>query len=263
VITGPEDAGDLWVHDLSGRPPLRLFDTASNVGPVWSPDGTRVAFSSGGAVLGSYTVQWLRADGSEREPHRVDSGASVAGPSAWLREDQLLVSAYVDGGFDIRVAAVEGGTPPRALVASHDIERAARRSPNERWLAYESNRSGQIDIWVQAYSGGAPIRVSHNGGVEPVWSRDGRELFYLRGTTMIGVKVNPDQKTFVIEREDELFEVPFRRPATGGGGRSYDVARDGRFLVIQPTKLAKNRPPGSIVIVQNWHEELKRLVPTQ
>jgi serine/threonine-protein kinase len=266
MITGPEAAGDLWVHDLGGRPPLRLFYAASNAAPVWSPDSTRVAFTSGGGGPGSYTIYWLAADGSERgEPHRVDAGTPIAEPTAWLREDELLVSAFVPGGlFDVRVAAVAPDGRPRALVASGDIERSARRSPDEKWLAYESDRSGQMEIWVGAYSGGAATQVSRSGGVEPVWSRDGKELFYLRGTTMIGVKVKPEQPTFAFEREEALFEVPFRRSSAGAGGRSYDVAPDGRFLVIQPTTGANARTAtSSIVVVQNWTEELKRQVPTR
>jgi eukaryotic-like serine/threonine-protein kinase len=264
VITGAEDAGDLWLHHLSGRPPLRLFDAANNTAPVWSPDGTRVAFSSGGAGQGAFEIYWLSADGSEREPHRVDPGTAVAEPTAWLPEGELLVTSYSAGrGFDIRAVPIEPGARTRELIASNDIERAARRSPDGRWLAYESNRAGRIDIWVRPYSGGAPIRVSHNGGVEPVWSHDGSELFYLQGMTMVGITVKPDRSAFAFESEETLFDVPFRRPTSSAGGRSYDVAPDGRFLVIQPIARAQPRSPGSsIVVVQNWLEELKRLVPT-
>ena len=265
MITGPENAGVLWVYSLSGRPPLPLFQTADNESPVWSPDSTRLAFGSGGAAAGSYLVYWLPANGSEREPHRIDSGATIAAPTAWVTEREIVVSAFIPGaGFDIRVAQVEPGAASRELIASKDIERAARLSPDGRWLAYESNRSGQLDIWVRAYSGGAPIRVSQNGGVEAAWSRDGSELFYLRGNTMIAVKVRSDRSTFDVVGDDELFEMPFKWSAVGAGGRSYDVAPDGRFLVIQPMTRTKTPAAGSsIVVVQNWLEELKRRVPTR
>lgn len=168
VVTGPPEDGDLWVHDFGGRPPLRLFDGANNSAPVWSPDGKRVAFASGGAAMGAYPIYWMHADGSDREPHPAYSGAIGAWPSSWSSRD-LLVSAFVPGaGFDIRAASLDSDASSRAVIASSGIERAAQVSSDGQWFAYESNRSGQIDVWVQGYSGGPPTRVSRGGGVEGV-----------------------------------------------------------------------------------------------
>jgi dipeptidyl aminopeptidase/acylaminoacyl peptidase len=263
VVTGQSEDGDLWVHDFGGRPPLRLFDGANNSAPVWSPDGKRVAFASGGAAIGAYPIYWMHADGSDREPHPAYSGAGIAGPSSWSSRD-LLVSAFVPGaGFDIRAASLDSHANSRAVIASSGIERAAQLSPDGQWLAYESNRSGQIDVWVQSYSGGPPIRVSRGGGVEPVWSRDGRELFYLRGMTLMAATIRGGPSSLAVESETALFDLPFKAPTAGAGSRSYDVAPDGRVLVFQPSAASvRTRPGSSIVVVQNWIEELKRLVPT-
>jgi hypothetical protein len=169
-----------------------------------------------------------------------------------------------DANDNIRKVPVAGG-PPQDLVASEYLERHATRSPDGRWLAYESNRSGQNDIWVRAYAGGAPVRVSPAGGVQPVWSRDGRELFYLQGTTMMAVAVRPGTETFAFGDARELFDASFARFEVGtyeAPGSSYDVAPDGRFLMIQPVARPQTAPT-RIIVVQNWFEELKRRVPVR
>ncbi|MCZ6750377.1 MAG: hypothetical protein O7E51_00945, partial [Acidobacteria bacterium] len=114
---------------------------------------------------------------------------------------------------------------------------------------------GAPEIWVQAYpDSGAPIRVSPNGGFEPVWGPEGRELFYLEDDKMMAVRVEPDHPEFRFQPPEVLFEGGYHlafRP-------NYDVGPEGRFLMI------KNEESEAVPInvVLNWFEELKRLVPT-
>jgi Tol biopolymer transport system component len=256
--------GELWIHDLAGRPPLPLYQERANDFPVWSPDGKRIAFQSGDA--GVLPVFWLPADGSSHEPQRVDIGANISTPTAWLPDGRLLLTSFVGGAeFDIRITSVADGHP-RDVLATKDLERNARLSPNGRWLAFESNRSGQGEIWVLAFPGGAPVRVSQKGGSEPVWSHDGRELYYVQNGTLMAVAVKPDQKDFRFDSAVELFGLPYLGDQGGfGTGGVYDVSADGRFLTIQPTARTDNDPipSGSIVVVQNWDQELKGLVPVK
>jgi Tol biopolymer transport system component len=131
-------------------------------------------------------------------------------------------------------------------------------SPNGRWLAYVSNRSGQSEIWVQAYPAGLPLRVSSNGGYQPLWSADGRELFYRRDGAVIAVAVETTTGEFSFVAPQQLFEGPYvQNEAT----RTYDVAPDGRFLMILPEGVDQSKDTGSIVVVQNFTDELKRRVP--
>jgi Tol biopolymer transport system component len=269
VITGLADAsggGELWLHELDGRPATLLFGPQSQryiQQPIWSPDGTRVAFSWG--PPGSQRIHWLPADGSDSDPRPIEAGVGIPGPTAWLREDELLFDTFSGrANSDVRKVPVAGG-PPQDLVASEYLELHATRSPDGRWLTYEANRSGQNDVWVRAYAGGAPVRVSPAGGVQPVWSRDGRELFYLQGTTMMAVAVRPGTETSAFDEARALFDASFARLEPGAfepGGSSYDVAPDGRFLMIQPVARPQTAPTG-IVVVQNWLEELKRHVPVR
>jgi hypothetical protein len=102
------------------------------------------------------------------------------------------------------------------------------------------------------------VRVSQDGGRQPVWSRDGKELFYLQADRLMAVAVKGRAERFEFDRAAELFTVPY---VVEG---AYDVAADGRFLMIQPTAQSGATPaPGEIVVVQNWDQELKRLVPTR
>jgi hypothetical protein len=114
---------------------------------------------------------------------------------------------------------------------------------------------------VQGYPDGVAVRVSTNTGYEPQWSLDGRELYYLQGNAMMAVAVETEGE-FSFEAPQLLFAGPFV-VAPNPLVASYDVARDGRFVMVEPPGASAAATPASIVVVQNWAEELKRLVPTQ
>ena len=148
---------------------------------------------------------------------------------------------------------------PRDLVKTASIEGSAgiALSPDGRWLAYTSNITGRSEVWVQPYAGpGAPVRVSPNGGVEPLWEREGRELYYVEGNQMMSVPVRPGP-TFEFEPAEPLFEHRYARVTIP----SYDVGPDGRFLMIKPS----GPPPGTapISVVLNWTGLLSRRLTTR
>jgi len=186
-------------------------------------------------------------------------------PLAWMPNGRLIVAGVRAGAADLVTVPAEGGTS-EDLIRTEFVEDATSVSPDGRWMAYRSTRSGRPEIWVQATAGSAPVRVSQNGGREPVWARDGRELYYLEGNKMIALAVKPGQE-FSFGARTELFDQPYFHGFAGGntGGldsvRSYDVAKDGRFIMIP---LAGNpsvsaAPAPGIIVVQNWVEELKAI----
>ena len=134
-----------------------------------------------------------------------------------------------------------------------------RLSPDGRWLAYTSNEPGRIEVFVQPFPGsGGRSQISIDGGTEPVWSRDGRELFFLSGDKMMAVQITT-APTFKAGTPRLLFEG--RYVFGPNGVAAYDVAADGqRFLRVQP--MHPDPPLNQIQVVLNWTEELKRLVPT-
>jgi serine/threonine-protein kinase len=135
-----------------------------------------------------------------------------------------------------------------------------RISPDGRWLAYVSDESGRSEIWIRPWPKlDAKWKISTEGGTEPVWSRDGRELFYRNGDRMMSVGIGTGA-TFAAASPRVLFEGRYQYSGTGVS--AYDVSPDGRrFLMVQPTESVQ--PIAQIQIVLNWFEDLKRRVPAK
>ena len=200
----------------------------------------------------------MPSDGSAIEARELYPGVLTGAPKHWSAADELLVVDAFRG--NILAIPIASAGEIRGVVVTEDAEYDPALSPDGRWLAYASNRTGQTELWVKGYPDGAPMRVSRNGGYEPRWSLDGRELFYLQERSMMAVAVETETE-FSFGAPVELFTGPYLFDATSRS-TSYDVARDGRFLMIQPEANAGDAPTqSSIVVVQNWTEELKRLVP--
>ena len=143
----------------------------------------------------------------------------------------------------------------------------AELSPDGRWMAYQSRESGQPEIYVRPFPNvnEGLEQVSNAGGIQPLWARSGRELFYLEPGPPERLISVPAQtgSTFDKGNPQALLDWNYREGADGGG-RNYDVSLDGQqFLVIEilPAEGSSDEPPPQIVVVQNWFEELKRLVP--
>ena len=252
LVTGPDGDGDIWNYDLSGRPPIPLALPNDSHSPVWSPDGKEIAFYT----LPMNATMTLAADGSERAP-RLLSAQIYLFPYAWSAAGELLVTSFTHRG-DIAAIPVAASGEVRDVVASDSTEFDPALSPNGRWLAYVSDRSGQNEIWVQRYPDGAPVRVSSNGGYKPLWSADGRELFYRQGDAVMAAAVETGDE-FSFAAPSPLFSGPYVQ-RSARNARDYDVARDGRFLMILPGEENRAEAAANIVVVENFGEELKRRV---
>jgi hypothetical protein len=162
-------------------------------------------------------------------------------------------------GMDVGVVT-DGGKQVIPLVATSFNELAARFSPNGSWLAYVSNESGRDEVYLRPYpEQGAKVPVSQDGGTEPVWSKNGRELFYRKGDQMLTVPVEIG-RTLTVGAPRVLFQDASYVPSLVGNAE-YDVFPDGeRFVIVQGTE---PRTEPKVVLVLNWMEDLKRLVPTR
>jgi Tol biopolymer transport system component len=253
-----EELGDqVWTYDLGRDTLTRLtFEGTGNGGPVWTPDGKRVAFISG--VPGN--LFWQPADGSGKAERLTTSEyRQIAG--SWSPDGQVLAfheAGNPTTGNDLWVLRLSDRKAQPFLRTPFN-ESAPQFSPDGHWLAYMSNESGRAEIYVQPYPGpGGKWQVSTDGGTEPVWNRNGRELFYRQGNRMIAVDVAM-QTVFSASKPRMLFEGPYLPSA--GNSPDYDVSPDGqRFLMVKAPE--REQISSQIAIVQNWFEELKQKVPT-
>jgi serine/threonine-protein kinase len=270
VAVSTEDRREVWSYDVvRGALSPVTADGQSGYG-IFSPDGKRVVFRSG-AAGGEDNLYWKAADGSG-VAERLTTSARSQTPASWSPDGTTL--AFVEEGdstgffqFDIRVLSM-ANRKTSAVIQTTANEMSPEFSPNGQWLAYVSNQSGRHEVYVQPYPGpGERHLISTNGGGQPAWSWDGRELFYVQGMfgsgptalTLMSVSVETIS-AFRAGTPETLFESADLRCAWG---RCYDVARDGRFLMTLNKEPAKNPAPAQMIFVQNWFEELKRLVPAK
>jgi Tol biopolymer transport system component len=237
----------VWVYDLEGRPPIKLTFDGGHYAPLWTPDGQRIVYETTNPA----PLRSIAADGSGGTPEPVSPEGHYH-PHGWSADGRDLIAVRLDGGAtapDIVKISVREKGEPQAVVQTPAAEGqvGAALSPDGRWLAYASNVTGQQEIWVRPYPGpGAPVRVSPNSGAEPVWAKNGRELYYLEGNKLMSVAVEA-RADFNFKPPALLFENNYVR---GGQPPSYDVAADGRFLVIKSATAQAATSP--ITVILNW-----------
>ena len=269
---------DLWIVDASRGVRTRFtFDgTAQESSPVWSADGGRIAFvssqqdKSGGGDSPQSRIYQKSSNGTETEELLVgDEVAKV--PWDWSRDGRLLLygssASPIGVGADFVLLPLLGDRKPRPLLTTPFGETRGKFSPDGRWIAYESDESGNNEIYVIPFSGDAnagrpraaagKLRVSTNGGTMPRWRRDGKELFFLDSNdTLMAVTVDARSDALQLGEVTPLFAVrgsPIRSQYT------YDVSPDGqRFLVTSEQDPRSGAPSPPITIVVNWLEGLRK-----
>jgi Tol biopolymer transport system component len=240
---------EIWLHDLARSTPTRFATEGQPDWPMWTPDGKRVTFTS--TRNGRRNLFWKPVDGSGSE-ERLTTSDSTQVARSWSAEGRILVITEDDG---IAVLSMEAGHPTKKVDAPVGAG-WARLNPDGRWLAYAVKEGTRTEIYVQAFPGpGRRLRISDEGGTEPVWNPNGRELFYRQGDKMMAVDIATDPD-LIAQKPRVLFEsADMLRVSTTP---NYDVTRDGqRFLMVQRT--AQSAP--QLTVVLNWFDELKRRVP--
>jgi Tol biopolymer transport system component/predicted Ser/Thr protein kinase len=251
------DGQQIWLYDLRRDTLTRwTFAGTANRTGIWTPDGKHIAFLSN--KDGPSNIYWQRADGSGGL-ERLTTSQYLQAPSSWSPDGQALAFLQISSaptGFDIWVLRT-GDHKAQPFLQTPFTETAPAFSPDGHWLAYVSDESGRLEIYVQPYPGpGGKYQISTEGGTEPVWNPKGRELFYRQGEKMLAVEVTA-QPSFSISKPRMLFKGPYL--PTPQTFPDYDVSADGqRFLMLKPAGQAQAST--RINVVLNWTEELKRLV---
>ena len=268
------DAGgnaDIVVHDLAREVSNRLTFEGWNIDPLWSPDGRRVVFT--GVEDDGFGLFRKAADGTGQAERLTASQPVVQMVSGWAGGPDTLVVVHAAGmtNADIHLLPLDGDRVSQPLIATAAVETLASVSPDGRWIAYQSNESGRWAVYVRPFPNvdAGKWQVSPGTGFSPVWSPDGRELFYVaagpNGRAMMTVGYAGDP-TFTPSRPERLFALP-RGIEVGSPFRQWDVAPDGeRFVMLReteedPTGNDPREGPAELVYVGNWFAELVERVP--
>ena len=247
---------DIWIWDLARETLTQLtFDEADDNSPLWTPDSTRVVFGSSREGGGLF---WKAADGTGQVEQRKNG---LARPYTWDANGRLIF----EEAYDIGVLTMEGERTVEMLLDADYEERDPALSPDGRWLAYFSAETGSPSIYVRPFPNidDGQWRVSPDFGADPVWSPDGRELFYRSGADRdLMVAQIETEPTFSAGTPEPLFGVSgYVSPI----GRTFDLAPDGdRFLFgISGTRgqAGDDEPFNGLIFVEHWFEELIERVP--
>ena len=253
VSAGENGNQDIWVHDMELGVKTRVTTNAGlDFRPIWSPDAEEILYS-----MSNDDIALRRADGSG-EPRVLLDTPTAARVSDWSRDGRYILYTAIEEeiGDDLSYLErnEEGGWEPHLFLRTPFQERSASLSPDGRFIAYASDASGQFEVYVQPFpEGGRRTTVSNNGGLEPRWSPDGRELFYVEATKLIAVSVDTSE-TFSVRSRTSLFEHP---SLTNAFYPQYDISADGqRFIIPTPVEEAPGAKP-MIRVVQNWAKEFR------
>jgi len=251
LAVGAEDA-QIWIYDFERGSRKLLTNSGFNYTPVWTPDGKRIAFGS--YLPGSVDILWRAADLSDEVTPLLEDRGHREYPASWSRDGSSLVFAETTptmasdiGVFNLNDSSVS------PIVATKARETLPVLSPDDRWIAYQSNQTGRYEVYVRSFGRPGGIEtVSTNGGINPTCSRDGSELFYFEGNSLISVAVRTAGPTLTMGTPTKLFEGQFMS--------AFDVTPDGqRFIMVE--RVRSETKTRQINIVLNWFEELTERVP--
>ena len=260
VVQLMEAMTGMWLYDFE-RHTLTPFSTpgGSSQAPIWTPDGSRVIYR--GTRSGTRNLWWRAADGTGDEERLTTKEGATQTPTSVSPDGEWLVyndaGERTSGSGGVWMMQLEGSREPQPMVQTPSAFANGRISPDGKWMAYTASASGTTEIYIQPFPGpGASQQVSNGGGSEPLWSRDGRELFYLNGATLMAVGVSTGSN-LVVGQPRALFAGRYREQINGN--TAYDVSLDGkRFLRIRQT--TPESAEDHLEVVLNWLDELKSLV---
>ena len=245
---------EIEIYDIARESVLRLQPVIDSHYPTWTPDGREISFDGRSEQQGSYALYAVAADGGGK-PQPLLSMPFVLTPLAsmsWSPQG-VLVFSHAGDLWTLR----RGDAAPQRIEETRASEATPVFSPDGRWIAYASADGDKFDVYVRPFPGpGERHVISAGGGSEPVWARNGRELFFRNGDRYMAVDIGTTP-AFTASRPRLMFTM---RTPNAPMRTGYDVSPDGQTFVMTDTG-EDDRAAGQVMLLQNWFEELKRLVP--
>src|SRR5579864_537054 len=258
IFSGLQGTGDVWICDLQRGTSTRLtFNPSLQQVPIWSPDGKTVFYAS--SIIGPPHIYAKAADGSGSERAVLESKDAVEIPQSVSPDGHYLLYERRDlgnshTGFDLWALPLSGDGKPFPIVQTvfDDIRPAV--SPDGKWMAYQNNESGRMEVYITAFpDGGAKWQVSSNGGTDAKWRGDGKEFYFLDSAdNMMAVDVSTANRAIRLGVPHVLFQVVGAQRQSG----PYDAAADGKKFLINSGNPQEGNEP--VTLVQNWPAELKK-----
>jgi Tol biopolymer transport system component/predicted Ser/Thr protein kinase len=242
---------DIWMYDLKRGTTSRFtFNSRYNAYPVWSPDGSRLAFTS--TLRGPTNIFQKAVAGGPDEALEQNSVPRVS--TDWSRDGRYFIEYVLAKTIEIWVLPLFGDRKAFPYLQGDYNQNGGKLSPNGRWMAYSADESKRGEVYVQSFPRPAgKWQVSTNGGRNPIWSHDGKELFFVAADgTMMAVGVAENGGTFSPGAPKALFDAGILSGSAYGG---YDVARDGRFLLTRAVEQGGSTP---LHVIVNWPATLKK-----
>ena len=244
---------DLWITDIARGVSSRFtFDPALDITPVWSPDGSKIAFNSDRG--GRDAIYIKDSDGVQAESLLAGSAERI-GIGDWSRDGRYL--AVIAGGTEagIYVIDLQGDKKPRPVVVGPFVETDPRFSPDGRWLLYSNDESGRREVYVQSVQAGSgKWQVSTDGGRDPRWSRDGKEIYFIASNNRLMAVDVTSVPTISLGSPHVLFRSVSWDPDRYGG--NYDVSADRQRFYVRRTRGMAELPATTVVV--NWMERFRK-----
>ena len=250
-----EDTTDIWSYEIERGALTRLTSEGYEDGPLWTADGKTLLYASNKSGARALYRQPVAGKG---EAVRLGQGGRTQYPETLSKDGKTIVVAEMNPktGLDLFLIPLDADARPVPLLVTDSSEYAGDLSPDGKWFVYVSRASGRPEIGVRSVAGGGDeSRVSLNGGTEPRWSRDGREIFFREGQKMMVAEVATDPAVS-ISKPRALFEGLYE---VMDGPINYDVTPDGRrFLMV---KMERSEAPTELRVVTGWDRELRKALP--
>lgn len=249
--------GDIWLQGMSGGAPSRFtFESSNDRFFTWSPDDQWIAYATGSSRAHDRILRLNTVTPSTAET--LVSGGTDLQANDWSRDGKLLLftDAGTSTGWDLWTLDLQAkGAKPVPYLQTPAGERYGAFSPDGRWVAYQSDESGQLEVYVQSFPAGAgKFQISTRGGISPRWRADGRELYFRSEGNLTAVTIQTSPR-FEAGAPQHLFSAPL---AVAGTVRSYDVSPDGsRFLMAVPSTDERDVAAANATVIVNWQAGLK------